>query len=413
MRDVSDLFRVRMQATWTRGIRVLMKILYNQGAPIIGIGLIIASAYAYANFLKGIAPDFPAALLVAAVNALVLTHSRARTFLKEADLVFLLPAEKRMDGYFRYSYAYSAFFQSIQILLTAVACYPLFRAQLGSNADFWLLVLVLIVWKQWNFALYWQRLMASRRMTFGYLAFYVANLLLVWLWLSHHWPWLAGALAVLLLVSLLPLPLRRTKTKRGYPWPDLLALEQKALSFYYTLANFFVDIPQVKHQVKRRDWVMALIRRWPGDDVQPYQFLFARTFVRYSEYFGIYIRLTIFIAVILLFVTSYWFAIGIYMLGLFLMGFQLPMLGSERRYPEILRVYPLTAEQKSQGISRLALLLLLAQSVLLILPLLASGLPYVTLLVILLIGVVFSYLLSYQYLPKRYLRNAKTPASLD
>lgn len=403
MRDVEQLFLKRMNASWVRGIQMFMKIISNQGAPIVGFGLLLATSYAYATFLKTMPPTFPAALVLAFLVALVLTQSGVRTFMKEADLVFLLPAETRMAGYFRYGLLYSMLIQGVLTLLVMGATYPLFRATLGDDRLFWASTWVVVLLKLWNVYAHWRELLASGSMTLSKFLRFWSNFLLVYALVTQAWWYLVAAALVPVLLTLY---LYKRRQGHGYPWSELLAAEQKKLGTYYTWANYFIDVPQVKNQIKKREWLIRIVQRFQADRRQPFLFLYARTFFRYSEYFGMYIRLMIFFAVILLIAKNVWVALGVYLLGIFLMGFQLPMLGAERRYPVLMQIYPLTQGQKEQGISLLALGLLSVQSLLLILPSLLVGLPLQSVLLMLVAGVALSYYMSHIYLPKRFLRES-------
>lgn len=405
MRDVEQLFLKRMNASWVRGIQMFMKIISNQGAPIVGFGLLLASSYAYATFLKTMPPDFPTALVLALLLAFVLTQSSIRTFMKEADLVFLLPAETRMAGYFRYSLGYSLLIQGLLTMLVMGATLPLFRATLGDDRLFWTSTAIIVLMKLWNVYAHWRETLANGSIGLSKFLRFWSNFLLVYALLTQAWLYL---LAAALLPVLLTLYLYKRRQGHGYPWTELLTAEQKKLATYYTWANYFIDVPQVKNQVKKREWLIRIVQRFKADRQQPFLFLYARTFFRYSEYFGMYVRLMIFFAVILLIAENIWVTLGVYLLAIFLMGFQLPMLGAERRYPVLMQIYPLTQEQKEQGISLLALGLLGVQSILLILPALLTGLPLLNVLLMLVAGLALSYYMSHIYLPKRFLRETNS-----
>lgn len=401
IRSVERLFSIRMRATWLSGIRILIKIVSNQGVLFAIIALIAAASGLYANGLKQMDPDFPAVWLLSAVVTLVLFQGGTRTFLREADLVFLLPAEPRLTGYFRSSYRYGSFWQAVQVLLVMVVGGPLyFWVPLGDPMSFAVTSVGLLLVKQWSYHVRWHRSMNKRRPWHTLMILLVLNFLLCYSLISREWVLLTIGVATAAVWTFIML----RRPKAGYPWQDLLEAEENALASWRAVANFFVDIPQIKQRIRERKWLQPVIQRIPGDWSRPYQFLYTRTFVRYSEYFGIFLRLILFVAVILLFIKSYWLAVGIYLAGLFLMAFQLPMLGSERKYPDLIRTYPLRAEDKGVGISRLAFVLLTVQSVLMIVPLVAAGhLRLITVLIIFLTGVVFSWLLSVNYVPTRFI----------
>jgi ABC-2 type transport system permease protein len=398
--EIGDLYGARVRRAWLQAIFLLMSILRNQGVLIAGIALVIGAAFGYKSALNLLPAAFPSAWFIAVVTAFVACRGRGRTFLQEADLVFLLPAEDRMGAYFRQAGRYSAFFQGIQAVLIIGVLVPLFHARVGLDAAWWCGVGAVLL-KLWNLFLSWREMLLVRRWSFWIGLRFAGTALVIYALASGEMLYGLGGLVLLGLVTWRVLGGRRV---RSLPWGELLDQEQQTLSTYYTVANFFVDVPQIKNRVKRREWIMAIVRRIPVNQKLPYLFLYIRTFFRYSEYFGIYLRLMVFIGVILFFISNVWIALGVYLLGLFLMGFQLPMLASERRYSELVRIYPLTDADKKRGVSWLALQLLVAESLLLDVLLLISGrLPAAQAVWLPLAGIVFSLYVAFVYLPNRFL----------
>ncbi|PWK08949.1 ABC transporter permease [Tumebacillus permanentifrigoris] len=399
--DIGDLYGARVRRAWLQAVLLLMSILRNQGVLIAGIALVIGAAFGYKSALNALPAAFPSAWFIAVVTAFVACRGRVRTFLQEADLVFLLPAEDRMGTYFRSAGRYSGFFQVIQSVLIIGVLVPLFQARIGLDAAWWC-ALGAVALKLWNLFLSWREMLLVRRRSFWIGLRFLGNALVIYALASTEWMYGVGGIVLLALVTWL---VRSGRRVRSLPWNELLDQEQQTLSTYYTVANFFVDVPQIKNRVKRREWIMAIVRRIPVNQKYPYLFLYIRTFFRYSEYFGIYLRLMAFIGVILFFISNVWIALGVYLLGLFLMGFQLPMLASERRYSELVRIYPLTDQDKKRGVSWLALQLLVAESLLLDVLLLISGrLPFTQAVWLPLAGIVFSLYVSFVYLPNRFLQ---------
>ena len=398
-RDVDAFFDYRRKLSWREALLIMRNIMHNGGVFVGALILIVLAVLGYQKLTAWMPADFPVALTMAAIVSLGLTKGGVRTFLKEPDLVFLLPAEPRMHKYFRQGLFYSIFYQCMQMLYIVGVFYPLFPQYIGTPRLFWVAMLAALVLKAWNVAAHWHELLYGRlRWAFAVLR-YELNVLLMWAVLSErHFLYAALALVLVAWIAFL----RGKITPHQYPWIKLIAIEQKTVAAYNAWANFFIDIPQVKNQVRPRKWLSEQITKLPGDKRYPYLYLFTRTFIRHSEYFGIFIRLTIFIGIALFFITNYWLALVVYLVGLYMMGIQLPNISAERRYPDLIRIYPLTEEDKVHSFSLLALRLLRLQSMLLTVPLLLGPLPWITALVILAIGLVAAHMLSFFYLPKRY-----------
>ena len=402
MRDVDSVFHHRRKNSWRAALLIMRTIMQNGGVFVGGLILMVLSVLGYQKLIAWLTPDFPSALAMAALVSLGLAKGGVRTFLKEPDLVFLLPAESRMHKYFRQGLLYSIFYQCVQMLYIVGVFYPLFLQYIGTPRLFWIALLTALVLKAWNVAAHWQELLYGKGRGAFVLARYGLNVLLMWLVLTENFLLFAGGALILVAWMLI---LRSKITPHQYPWMKLVQIEQKTVATYYAWANFFIDIPQVKDQVRPRKWVSEQIAKLPGDKRHPYLYLFTRTFIRHSEYYGIFLRLTIFIGVALFFISNYWLALAVYLVGLYMMGIQLPAISSERRYPDLIRIYPLTQEEKVHSFSLLALRLLRLQSVLLTFALLLGPLPWYTCLIIMLIGLVVAHMLSFTYLPKRYEKN--------
>ncbi|HEU4962811.1 MAG TPA: ABC transporter permease [Bacilli bacterium] len=399
--SLSALYRGRLQNTWVNGLLIVGQIVRNQGSLVVALGVTVLYALGYRAFLDWLPDTFPLSLLIAAVLAFLVAKSSVRTLMVEPDLVFLLPAEARMGAYFKEAVRYSSVVSVVLAVLgAAVLLFPVYSYHIGDLTVFWWSLALVAALKVWHVYLCWLELLARRRNYVSTLIrFALSFLFLFALYENLWWPSLI-MLASLLLRTFL---LKWVSQKSGhYPWSRLVSHEEATLSAYRTWANFFVDIPAVKNRVRERAWLVRLVRKLRFDHEQPYFFLYARTFIRHSEYLGIYFRFLLFTGVVLSFISNYWIALAVYVASLYLMALQLPMIGSELRYPDLVKLYPVAEEQKVRSFSLLARCLLLLQSVLLLLPLLWSGLPWLTLLILLAIGLLYSYILSARNLPKRF-----------
>ncbi|MGZ4032925.1 MAG: ABC transporter permease [Tumebacillaceae bacterium] len=402
MRDLEHLYQDRLRAAYIRGTRVVTLIFKNVMILFLIVG---ALAYLSAQYTKLLQSHtvYPYAMIIAALLTLLLYKSSVRTLLREADLVFLLPAEPRMPRYFRAALQYSSTVQVLWMLVLLFFLYPLYHVKLGTTPEFFGIALLVLLLKVWNIYTVWMETLMPGRTWFRKMLRFGANLCMMLAVFLKMWPLAACFLAWPIVLWLYNRPIRKRLT---VPWTRLLGLEEKRLSTYYAIANFFVEIPRVKNRVRRRDWAVALLNKLPMNRKQPYFFLFARTFVRNSEYSGIYFRLLLTAAVLLVFIRNPYLALIVYLLDIYLVGFQLPNIGSELRYPDIIRIYPLTLKQKEQGFSWLAFCLLITQTVLLAIPMLFGPLPVLTSLLYLVVGILFSYYLSFRNLPKRFMRMA-------
>jgi ABC-2 type transport system permease protein len=192
---------------------------------------------------------------------------------------------------------------------------------------------------------------------------------------------------------------KRTK-KMGLKWNQLIEHEEKRMSSFYRIANLFTDVPKLKDTVKRRKWLDVFISRIPFSQQHTYLYLFSRTFIRSSDYLGLFIRLTI-IGILALYFISY--GIGIILmvvLFLYLTGFQLLPLWNHHQNKLWVDLYPLKEKHKADAFHSLLLVILMVQAVIFALFILAKGEALLA-LIGLLTGMVFNYIFIYFYSKKR------------
>jgi ABC-2 type transport system permease protein len=118
---------------------------------LIGIG---AGAVAYKQWVDELSADFPFAFVIALIVSPFLTHSPVQTLLKEADLVFLLPAEKQLASYFQRAFLFSLLMQTYMLLIVMAAISPLYVK--FSHLSWWFLLIVLLLIKVWNIWITWK-----------------------------------------------------------------------------------------------------------------------------------------------------------------------------------------------------------------------------------------------------------------
>ncbi|GAE35681.1 ABC transporter permease [Halalkalibacter akibai] len=156
MKDGMTLWRERVNAYWNMAIRYL-RLIGNSGFLFTLYVLIIIGSYYYSVLLDWLPDTFPAIWLFVAVFAHLLTRSGVRTFVKQADVVFLLPYESKLDSYFQASKRYSLIIQSAVMMLVLVVLSPFYSQYLADEAGSLLLIFaILVVAKIWNIASSWE-----------------------------------------------------------------------------------------------------------------------------------------------------------------------------------------------------------------------------------------------------------------
>lgn len=136
--------------------RKYLKYMFNDHLVIVLIFLAGGASW-YSNWLKHIPAHFPSYWVMAVVFSLVLTSSYVRTLIKEADLVFMLPLEAKMDPYLKQAFNFSFISQLFPLIAVSIIALPLYSAV--SSGDLMLYVLILaqmILIKGLNTAIQWR-----------------------------------------------------------------------------------------------------------------------------------------------------------------------------------------------------------------------------------------------------------------
>lgn len=400
MMEPAAIFSERLRTAWGNGSRYVRLISGSSGTPVLLLLAVILFTYGYNSFLTWLPDAFPTQWLMTFVLALILTKCTVRTFLQEADVLFLLPLEHRMTPYFRYSLRYSAALQVIASVLLMSVFFPLYRVNVGSSASFAIVLAFTALFKTWNVYAYFRELQLPQGRRRHVLFRTAVNLLLAGLLFYPGSRTLYIFIAAVML-SVLTLYYSQLGKDGRYAWHRLLALEQKRRNALLVLAAFFIDVPYIKPQVKKRPLLSLLLHLLPYGRRYSTLHLFTRTFARSGEHLGAYGRLLFVTALFMLFVPSPYAAVLVYVIGLASSGMQLPSAFTKHRDSLWMKLYPLSRRAQDTALVRLVCVLLLVKSFALSCiyafvhhaPAFTVGLFG--------IGVLFSIGFSFLYLPRR------------
>ncbi|CAM3942714.1 ABC transporter permease [Alkalicoccus chagannorensis] len=347
MRDAASLWSSRVREYWTLAVKYL-RLIANSGFVFTLYLLFLFGSIYYGEFLEWLPEAFPAVLFFTLLFTLLLTRGRVRTFLKEADLVFLLPMESRMKSYFRASFRYSWMMETFWLFLAMFVLLPLFLDRIAGDFGTFMLVLgSLSLLKLWNLAAGFQemRLPDDRQVTLHKAGRLLLNGAAAWAVFSQSLVLSAAAAAVFAAAWFAWFrPIR-------YPlaWGRLIAVEMNTVRMFFRIANNFTDVPHLKQHVKRRNWLQFVLRRPPFRPGSVYRYLFGRAFLRAGDYLGIYARLT-FIGI--LFVTAvepWWGSAVAAALFAFMTLLQLETLHRHFDTMDMVSLYPVPPEGKDAG----------------------------------------------------------------
>jgi ABC-2 type transport system permease protein len=401
MFDDNKLWRERLNQR-TKDLGRYLRYIFNGHLMIVLIFLLGAAAYYYQNWVKGLSDQFPAAIIMAICMGLFLTYSPVYNFLLEADQVFLLPLESKLKRYFYRSGIISFIYQGYILLIVLAIFMPMFAKVSGSGFRlFFPFLILLLAVKIWNIALNWriQYFIQPAIHRWDAIVRYFMNTAFAYFLFKQ-----ANPLVFVLIAIVIGLYFRsfyiRTKNC-SLKWDLLISQEAKRMNSFYRLANLFTDVPKLKDTVKRRRWLDFLLQSIPFSQEKTFQFLFTRTFLRSGDYLGLFVRLTVIGGIAIFFLSFGLGQVLIAILFLYLTGFQLLPLWNHYQNKLWVNLYPVQAKYKRAAFHSLLMAVLLVQTVIFAVILLAKS-QWTSAVVELFAGGVFSYFFVYIYNKNRF-----------
>ncbi|WCN38006.1 ABC transporter permease [Aneurinibacillus uraniidurans] len=360
--EIKALWNKRMGAFLTEALGYL-RYVGNSGAIGFLVLVVLTGAYYYSRLLKYLPDTYPVEWGIGLVMVYLLTRGQVRTFIKEADLVFLLPLESDMKPYFRSAVLYSFIFQAAGIAGMLLVLWPLYRHRMGEAAlSFGSVLLVLLVLRLLNTAARWQeeRLSESREVMWYGLGRTCVNAAIVLVVFVRGFV-LLSLLGAVVFIAVAAWYYRHTLVSRTVNWERLLQTEQALASRFYSWMNQFVDVPYEFSKVRRRNWAASLVGRLSFTSHNAYIYLYAKTFVR-SELFAMVLRLTIIGCVIIMVIDGSLAKWITYVLVLGVTAVQLSSLRRYHRYMFWAHIYPLSLDGRREAVERVVGIVLLIQS---------------------------------------------------
>lgn len=371
--------------------------MFNDHLLIVLLIAIGGGGYYYQDWVKGLTPDFPTALLFAVLFSILLTVGNVITFLKEPDMVYLLPVENRLKTYIVYGAIYSYVLHIFILGLASLFVAPIYN-QTVLSVPFVGFLLFLFALKGLNLWVKW--VVDYDRDNGTVVADWVLRALLngslVYLFIENS----SYLFAVFLIFAFYVVYFWMGIKGKGLPWERLIDNEKQRMGRFYRIANLFTDVPHLQNEVKRRKALDVLIKGIPFQTKETYMFLYSRAFLRSGDYFGMFLRLTIIGGLLLWWLEGFYFALFATLLFLYLTGYQLLSLWKHFEAVLWTQVYPIGQGIKNQTFLRLLTFILLAEHFLFSVVYILSGETWNG-LILFVSGIIFIYGFVYGFSKKR------------
>ncbi|ASB90254.1 ABC transporter permease [Bacillus sonorensis] len=365
MNSIQDIWKARIEE-YIKETRSYLKYMLNDHLVIVMIFFIAGAASWYSKWLKDIPQGFPAYWVMAALFSLVLTSSYVRTLLKEADLVFLLPLEAKMEPYLKQAFRFSFATQLFPLIALMLVSAPLYFQTSGKTLPAYAVLFIqLLVVKAWNMAMQWRMtyLREKNIRIIDQVVRFFLNTLVIYFALQGSYGF---ALAVYAIMAVLIVYFTAAVKKKSLKWEQHIEDEIRRKQRFYRLANLFTDVPHLRKQAKRRaylDWLLGFI---PYDQRKTFTYMYARAFIRSNDYFGIVLRLTVIFAVIIVYFSTHeWVSALLAVFTVFITGIQLTPLFDHFSHLSLQELYPVRQEERRKSFFSLLHIVLSIQALVL------------------------------------------------
>lgn len=386
--DIKSLWGLRVQEFYRKMFRYYSII----GANVVYFFLIISSIFIYYFnlFLQWIPPQISVEGILSLFVTFILIQTKVRTFIKRADIVFLLPLEWKLKPYFIKSLVYSFVIDVIKLLSFITVFLSLFLKTI--YLDFSILFFIVGIVAH-NILMKWDEQWLENHVQFVLhrLNRFFSIYLMCYYLFKNDWIFAF----VLMSVNFVYL-IYFIGEKRNLNWHWLIEEEESALLKNYKFINFFMDVPNLKRSFRNRRLLTMILKRCiPNGQSSTFVYLYSHLFVRFNDYFYLYLRLTL-IGMIVNYAmpTNGWI---FNLLILFMTGFQVIPLQHEMKQSILL--YPISKSQIKDSFLKFVLVILYAQFIILYFTMFinaSTGKIY-----FLVIGSLFVYVFVYFFVSKR------------
>lgn len=358
--------RSRRKASFWSKVLPYFPYVMQSGVVVLLLLLFIAFSAWYTSFLLDLPPGLPVRWIMLVLLGLLTVYSGFRTYVQQADLIFLLPQETRMKEYLSPAYRSGIIYKLFGLYILLLTLWPLYIRGGIHTQPLWLMLIVLLWLKLLSGYGAWQELrIATPRARGGYRLLrwcFILLILAAWLW-QPAWK----SVLFMVLVSVNYILALRFPMKHAVPWENLIAAEKAGSARVMLLLGWFVDVSAEGQKVIRRRWLSKLGNGVPWERKTSYRFLLTKTLLR-SELLGIVTRLSLLGMILTGWNGDSWIGTALYLFFIFLTGTQLTTLRHVHHDSPAALYYPIPEGVRMDTVLRLTSRLLMGISVLMWVP---------------------------------------------
>lgn len=294
---------------------------------------LIYGAFVYNDFLTRIDSAFPGEWIAAAIMLLIPLGHRPRTFIQEADQVFLLPELGEIRSYMVGVRAFNVVFAGLRAMLVLLILLPLLvRTEAYTGIEVLAVVVTMVLL---SVAGRLAKLEGAGRIVLPFAL--VSGLFIV--------TGLASWSFVPAFLPFVPLHLKRNERIPLLHW---LALEEKSKAQFERVISWFIDLPTVREDVKERRFLTKMLENRVLRRAEASQYVYGLRIIRSSDSLDLVLRLTA-VALVVMWMSGGWYVGLVIPLFVGLTALQLVPLFKRLEAVSIVSWLPITKEERLRG----------------------------------------------------------------
>ncbi|WP_269318224.1 ABC transporter permease [Exiguobacterium sp. KJ 601] len=344
--------------TWMEEVVKYSRYVANGGLLFTLYFTLIYGAFVYNSFLERIDGTFPGTWIAAAVLLIMPLGHRPRTFVQEADQVFLLPELGDIRFYMIGVRLFNLVFAALRGLLVLLVLLPLLvRTESYSSIEVLSFVVTMVMLSA---AGRLAKVEGVREWTILPFAL-VSGACLLMDWTA--WAWVP---------AFMPFVFLHVKRNERIPLLHWLVLEEKSRAQFERVISWFVDLPTLKEEVRERRVLTRLLENRVLRRVDASRYVYGLRILRSNDSLDLILRLTV-VAIIVMWMSGEWYVGLVTPLFVGLTALQLVPLFKRLEAISIVSWLPITRDERIAGYSWWAMRLLVIQSVALVIASVAFG----------------------------------------
>ena len=262
-----------------------------------------------------------------------------RTLLKEADMLFLPPYEKKMTAYFKRANLYSLSLGLALPVITAVAVLILLSIGYGlTTIVLFFLLAALLYFGGFNIRRLSVNTGAGKWLiTVVLIAVNFISLLLVLL----HPYFIAAALFFIVIFT----AVMKKQSYKTISWLDYVQYEKEALQQYYQTVSMFTNVKRIDKAFKRRRFLDVFLWTPKADKFNKkymYEYLFYRSFMRDHDLPMIVLRIIVLFFIIMFWISNIYVSLIFSLFGIYLIVLQMSQIYTAQAYLLWPKVWPVS-----------------------------------------------------------------------